>query len=119
MDSPSARAPKHSTPMFADFADFLFSWLTVLMGESPPTPFTQRAAEGGSGPLCSAQEEQRQAKEAILQYRAEQFRAEAERKLVEAAARKERERVQREQAKHGAERILKPNMKWKEFQNQT
>ena len=49
-------------------------------------------------------EEQRRAKDLILQYRAEQFRAEAERKLVEAAARKERERVQREQAKHGAER---------------
>ena len=49
-------------------------------------------------------EEQRRAKDLILSYRAEQFRAEAERKLVEAAARKERERVQREQAKHGAER---------------
>ena len=49
-------------------------------------------------------EEQRRAKEAISCYRTEQSRAEAERKLVEAAARKERERLQREQAKHGRER---------------
>ena len=40
-------------------------------------------------------EEQRRAKEAVLSYRAEQFRAEAERKLVEAAARKEREERER------------------------
>ena len=51
-----------------------------------------------------AEEAQRRAKDAILHYKAEQFRADAEARVVDEAARREREAAQRASARHGAAR---------------